>query len=38
MAGAAVLTFSTPEVEGTAKIVYAYATYTFMMLMYTGPH
>jgi len=35
MAGAAVLTFSTPEVEGTAKIVYAYATYTFMMLMYT---
>lgn len=35
MAGAAVLTFSTPDLEGTGKIVYAYATYTFMMLMYT---
>lgn len=35
MAGAAVLTFSTPDLTGSAKLVYAYVTYTFMMMMYT---
>lgn len=35
MAGAAVLTFSTPDLGDTGKLVYAYITYTLMMLMYT---
>lgn len=35
MAGAAVLTFSTPDLSEGAKVVYAYVTYTFMMMMYT---
>ena len=35
MAGAAVLTFSTPDLDETGKLIYAYATYTFMMMMYT---
>ncbi|GJM11242.1 MAG: MFS transporter [Lysobacteraceae bacterium] len=35
MAAAAVLTFSTPDLGETAKLIYAYLTYTSMMLMYT---
>lgn len=35
MAGAAVLTFSTPDLSEGGKIVYAYITYSFMMVMYT---
>lgn len=35
MAGAAVLTFSTPDLGNTGKIAWAYGTYTLMMLMYT---
>lgn len=35
MAGAAVLTFSTPDLEGNGKLMYAYVTYTLMMMMYT---
>lgn len=35
MAGAAVLTFSTPDLGDTGKLIYAYLTYTLMMLMYT---
>lgn len=33
---AGVLTFTTPELSGTAKLVYAYATYIFLMMMYTA--
>jgi len=36
MAAAGVLTFTTPNLEGGAKIAYAYATYIFMMAMYTA--
>lgn len=35
MAGAAVLTFTTPDLDDTGKIIWAYGTYTLMMLMYT---
>lgn len=35
MAGAAVLTFSTPDLDETGKIIWAYGTYTLMMMMYT---
>lgn len=35
MAGAAILTFSTPDLNETGKIVYAYITYTLLMIMYT---
>lgn len=35
MAGAAVLTFSTPDLSEGGKVVYAYITYTLMMMMYT---
>lgn len=35
MAAAAVLTFTTPELGSTGKLVWAYATYTLMMLLYT---
>ncbi len=35
MAGAAVMTFTTPDLDSTGKIIWAYCTYTFMMLMYT---
>jgi len=35
MAGAAILTFSTPDLGEGAKLVYAYVTYTLMMMMYT---
>ena len=35
MAGAAILTMSTPDLGDTGKIIWAYATYTMMMLCYT---
>lgn len=35
MAGAAVLTLSTPDLTDTGKLVWAYCTYTMMMLTYT---
>jgi len=35
MAGAAVLTFTTPDLDDTGKLVWAYGTYTLMMVMYT---
>lgn len=35
LAAAGVLTFSTPDLEGGAKLIYAYATYTSLMLAYT---
>ena len=35
MAGAAILTMSTPDLGETGKIIWAYATYTMMMLCYT---
>lgn len=35
MAGAAVITFSTPELSDSGKIIYAYVTYSLMMLCYT---
>lgn len=35
MAGAAVLTFSTPNLDETGKLIWAYCTYTLMMIMYT---
>ncbi len=35
MAGAAVLTFTTPNLDETGKIFWAYGTYTLMMMMYT---
>ena len=35
MAGAAVLTFTTPDLDGTGKLLWAYATYSAMMLLYT---
>ncbi|ROQ22445.1 MFS transporter [Gallaecimonas pentaromativorans] len=35
MAGAGVLTYSTPDLGDTGKLVWAYGTYTLMMLVYT---
>jgi GPH family glycoside/pentoside/hexuronide:cation symporter len=35
MAGAAVITFSTPELSDSGKLIYAYITYSLMMLCYT---
>jgi GPH family glycoside/pentoside/hexuronide:cation symporter len=35
MAAAAILTMSTPDLGDTGKIIWAYATYTMMMLCYT---
>lgn len=35
MAGAAVLTFTTPDLSGSGKLIWAYATYTAMMMLYT---
>lgn len=35
MAAAGVLTFTTPDLEGGAKTVYAYLTYSIMMLAYS---
>ncbi|MEO0571063.1 MAG: MFS transporter [Bacteroidota bacterium] len=35
MAGAAVLTYTTPDLESGGKLFWAYGTYSMMMLMYT---
>ncbi len=35
MAGAAVLTFTTPDLDEAGKLWWAYGTYTLMMVMYT---
>lgn len=35
MAAAAVLTFTTPDLSDTGKLIWAYATYTTMMVLYT---
>jgi len=35
MAGAAVLTFTTPALSDSGKLIWAYATYTAMMVLYT---
>lgn len=35
LAGAAVFTFTTPELGGTGKLLWAYASYTLLMLCYT---
>lgn len=35
MAAAAILTMSTPDLDETGKLIWAYATYTMMMLCYT---
>lgn len=35
MAASAILTMSTPDLDDTGKIIWAYATYTMMMLCYT---
>ena len=35
MAGAAVLTYTTPDLESGGKLFWAYGTYSFMMLIYT---
>jgi len=35
MAGAAVLTFTTPDLSEGGKLIWAYATYTIMMVFYT---
>jgi len=35
MAGAAVLTFTTPDLDQSGKLIWAYLSYTLMMLMYT---
>ena len=35
MAAAGVLTFTTPDLGNTGKVVWAYATYSMLMLMYT---
>lgn len=35
MAGAAVLTFTTPDLDQSGKLIWAYLSYTAMMLLYT---
>lgn len=35
MAGAAVLTFTTPDLDDSGKLLWAYGTFTLMMVMYT---
>jgi GPH family glycoside/pentoside/hexuronide:cation symporter len=35
LGAAAVCTFSTPDLDGSAKVFYAYASYTLLMVMYT---
>ncbi|MBE8716886.1 MFS transporter [Cellvibrio polysaccharolyticus] len=35
MAGAGILTYSTPDLDDTGKLIWAYATYSLMMLVYT---
>jgi glycoside/pentoside/hexuronide:cation symporter, GPH family len=36
LAAAGVLTYTTPNLSGQGKLIYAYATYLFMMVCYTG--
>jgi GPH family glycoside/pentoside/hexuronide:cation symporter len=36
LAVAAVLTYTTPNLDGDGKLIWAYATYLFMMFCYTG--
>ncbi len=36
LAAAGVLTFTTPDLDGSGKTVYAYATFSFLMLAYTA--
>lgn len=36
LAGAGILTFTTPDLDHSGKLAWAYGTYTFMMLMYTA--
>jgi GPH family glycoside/pentoside/hexuronide:cation symporter len=36
LAAAGVLTYSTPNLSGQGKLLYAYGTYLFMMVCYTG--
>ena len=36
LAAAGVLTYTTPDLSGDGKLVWAYATYLFMMVCYTG--
>lgn len=36
LAAAGVLTFTTPDLDGGGKLVYAYVTYIFVMMMYTA--
>jgi GPH family glycoside/pentoside/hexuronide:cation symporter len=36
LAAAGVLTYSTPDLSGQGKLIYAYATYLFLMVCYTG--
>ncbi|MEM1119714.1 MAG: MFS transporter [Bacteroidota bacterium] len=35
MAAAGVITYTTPDLDENGKLIWAYGTYTFMMLMYT---
>ncbi len=35
MAGAGVLTFTTPDLDSSGKLIWAYGTYTLLMLLYT---
>jgi GPH family glycoside/pentoside/hexuronide:cation symporter len=35
MMGAGILTMTTPDLDDTGKLIWAYATYAFLMLMYT---
>jgi GPH family glycoside/pentoside/hexuronide:cation symporter len=36
LAGAGVFTYSTPPLDGAGKLIWAYATYLFLMVCYTG--
>ncbi len=36
LAAAGVLTYTTPNLEGNGKLIWAYGTYLFMMVCYTG--
>jgi GPH family glycoside/pentoside/hexuronide:cation symporter len=36
LAAAGVLTYTTPNLDGNGKLIWAYATYLFMMVCYTG--
>ena len=36
LAGAGVLAFTTPDLDESGKVIYAYVTYTLMMMMYTA--